>query len=55
MSSGPDKNNPVDPDQQLVIAEMQKKLQRYEQAMTSMAVEQEDGDEAEHIAWPIAH
>jgi len=37
-------NNPVEQDHQLVLAQMQKKLQRYEEAMTSMASEQEDED-----------
>ena len=44
MNSDPSQNNPVEPDHQLVLAEMKKKLQRYEEAMTSMATEQEDED-----------
>lgn len=44
MNSDTQQNNPVEPDHQLVLAEMQKKLQRYEEAMTSMASEQEDED-----------
>lgn len=44
MNSGPERNDPIEPDHQLVIAEMQKKLQRYEEAMTSMSAEQEEED-----------
>lgn len=44
MNSDSAKNNPVEPDHQLVLAEMQKKLQRYEEAMTTMSAEQEDED-----------
>jgi len=44
MNSDSTPNRPVEPDHQLVLAEMQKKLQRYEEAMSSMTAEQEDED-----------
>jgi len=45
MNSNSEQYNPVEPDHQLVLAEMQKKLQRYEEVMTSMAGEQQEDED----------
>jgi polysaccharide biosynthesis transport protein len=45
MSSDTNSNDPVAPDQQIVIAQMQRQLQRYEETLSSLASQPEEVDD----------